>query len=241
MYIVNAAWEKRNLGVDCVEFVISRKDDWSKIKKIILDTTVEYQVAKVPVGEVRAQIEIQECGFKFFETNIQLERKIDTPHAIPSIYSRFAKDVTYRNATENEIKSILEEVSQGKMFITDKVAQDPYFSAEVAGRRYSLWAKDIIANGGTTVLGLYKGKVASFTIYEAKDDYYSAFIGGMLSDYRNRGMGFLPLYVTAEQIYDIGGGVLRTGVSSNNLPILKLQLLFGARITEMTNIYIKHI
>ena len=63
----------------------------------------------------------------------------------------------------------------------------------------------------------------------------------MLNEFRDRGMGFIPLYVTAEQIGDAGGGILKTGVSSNNPAILKLQLLFGAKITEMTNVYVKHI
>lgn len=241
MQIINATWEKRNLGVDCVEFVIDTADSSDEIRDKLNQTEIEYQVAKVPVGNVKQQLLIQECGFKFYETNIQLERKIDSSHSIPRVFSRFTKDVTYRDATNEEIEKLLEEVADGRMFITDKVAQDPFFSPELSGRRYSLWARDIISRGAKTVVGIFKGEIASFTIYEIKDRYYHAFIGGMLGNYRNRGLGFMPLYVTAEHIFDAGGGLLKTGVSSNNPAILKLQLLFGARITEMTNIYVKHV
>ena len=241
MRVINAVWEQRNLGVECVEFEIEQTDDWKSIKSTILGTTAEYQVAKVPVGEVKSQLEIQECGYRFFETNIQMERKIDIPPVLPGIYSRFEKDISYRSATEDEIEKILEEVAQGKIFTTDKVAQDPFFSAELSGKRYSLWAEDLIARGAETVLGLFKGNAAAFTIYEIKENCYHAFIGGMLNEYRNCGMGFLPLYITAKQIYDAGGGILKTGVSSNNPAILRLQILFGATISEMINIYVKHL
>lgn len=241
MNIVNATWEKRNLGVDCVEFEISDNDDIEEVTSLILTAQEEYQIAKVPVGDVRKQLAVQDCGFRFYETNLQLERKIKSQHNLPQIYSRFEKDVEYRDATKNEIDEILRIVEEGRMFTTDKVAQDPYFSPELSGRRYALWARDILNKSAKTVIGFFRGEMASFTIYEVKDKYYNAFIGGMFEKYRDKGLGFIPLYVTAEQIFDLGGGILKTGVSSNNPSILRLQLLFGCRITDMTNIYIKHL
>ena len=240
MRVINATWEQRNLGVECVEFEVEQGDSLEEIRKTLLSSSAEYQIAKAPVGDVSIQTAIQECGFRFFETNIQLERKIDSTHFLPPMYARFAKDITYHDATSEELETILAEVESGTMFTTDKVAQDPFFSPQLSGRRYTLWARDIIAKGARTVLGLFKGRIASFTIYEDKEKFYRAFIGGMLNEYRDRGMGFIPLYVTAEQISDAGGGILKTGVSSNNPAILKLQLLFGAKITEMTNVYVKH-
>lgn len=240
MRIINAVWEKRNLGVECVEFEISATDDMKKVAKVISAEEAEYQVAKVPTGNVRAQLAIQDCGFKFYETNFQLERKISDSNELPKMYVRFKKYLDFRVATDQEIEDILSEVASGTMFVTDKVAQDPLFSQELSGRRYSLWARDIIAKGARTVLGLYKNNIASFTIYEEKDAYYHAFIGGMVNEYKDKGLGFIPLYVTGEQIRQNGGGVLKTGVSSNNPAILRLHLQFGCKIRDMTNIYIKH-
>lgn len=240
MRIINAVWEKRNLGVECVEFEISAADDMGEIAKVISAEKAEYQVAKVPTGDVKSQIVIQDCGFKFFETNFQLERRIVGSNELPHMYARFKNDLSFRDATDQEIENILTEVASGSMFTTDKVAQDPIFSPQLSGRRYSLWARDIIENGAKTVLGLYKGNIASFTIYEIKDKYYHAFIGGMLNEYRDKGLGFIPLYVTGGHILQNGGGILKTGVSSNNPAILRLQLMFGCKIKDMTNIYIKH-
>ena len=241
MRIIDAKWEKRNLGVECTEFEIASEENIAEVEDIIQTYKTEYQIAKVPVGNVGMQLMLQNYGFQFYETNLQLERKIGASESLPRIYSRFEKDITFRDATDEEIARILEEVAQGDMFTTDKVALDPYFSQELSGRRYSLWARDILDAGAKTVVGLYKGKVASFTIYEIKDRYFLAFIGGMLSGYRDMGLGFIPLYVTAKHISQAGGGLLRTGVSSNNPAILRLQLSFGAHIRSMTNIFVKHL
>lgn len=241
MRIIDAKWEKRNLGVDCTEFEINSKENIYEVKSIIQMYQTEYQIAKVPVGNVEMQLMLQEQGFRFYETNLQLERKISSAESLPRIYSRFEKDITFRDATDEEIENILEKVADGHMFTTDKVALDPCFSPELSGRRYSLWARDVLKSGAKTVVGLYKGKVASFTIYEIKDRYYQAFIGGMLGGYRDKGLGFIPLYVTAKHISQAGGGMLRTGVSSNNPSILRLQLSFGAHIISMTNIFAKHL
>ena len=241
MRIIDAKWEKRNLGVECTEFEISSGEDIAEVKNLIQTYHTDYQIAKVPVGNVAIQLMLQEQGFYFYETNLQLERKIGSVESLPHIYSRFEKSITFRDAEDEEIEKILEEVADGHMFTTDKVALDPHFSPELSGRRYSLWARDILKSGAKTVVGLYKGEVASFTIYEIKDRYYQAFIGGMLGGYRDMGLGFIPLYVTAKHISQAGGGVLRTGVSSNNLAILRLQLSFGAYIKSMTNIFVKHL
>lgn len=54
--------------------------------------------------------------------NLQLERKISSAESLPRIYSRFEKDITFRDATDEEIENILEKVADGHMFTTDKVA-----------------------------------------------------------------------------------------------------------------------
>lgn len=113
---IDATWEKRNLGVECVEFEISNNDELDEVKEVISSATAEYQIVKASVGDVRLQLAVQECGFKFFETNLQLERKIKGPHNLPPMYSRFEKDVEYRDATEEEIDEILKIVAAGGMF-----------------------------------------------------------------------------------------------------------------------------
>lgn len=240
MRIIDAVWEKRNLDVECTEFEIGAGEKGCDLVDQIQQTTTEYQVAKVEVGNVDVQLMLQDNGFKFYETNYQLERKLKPGETLPAIYKRFKKDLSYRVATEEEINNILEIVESGEMFTTDKVALDPHFSAKHSGHRYVVRARDMLKDGAPTVLGLFKGNVVSFTIYEIKDGYCLAYIGGMFKEYRDKGLGFIPLYVTAEHILDNGGKILRTGVSSNNPSILRLQLLFGAKITEMKNVFIKH-
>ena len=240
MNIINATWEKRNLGVDCREFEVSEHDDLADIDKALTDCNTSYQIVKVPVGSVNKQLLVQNHGFMYFETNIQLERIIKEKQILPNPYRRFEKDISYRQATSEEIEKLLCEVEEGKMFTTDKVAQDPSFSSELSGRRYALWSRDKLSGGAYTVLGLFKNEIASFTIYEKKERYFQAFIGGCWGS-TAKGLGFIPLYVTGCEIVDRGGGILKTGVSSNNPSILRLQLQFGCQIKEMTNIYIKHI
>jgi len=241
MQIIHAYWEKRNIGVDCQELNVEAGDSVAQIADALGGLSAEYQVARVPSGMTDALFYLQDNGFKTVELNIQFEKKMDKKPELPEQYRRFEKHIAYHPADKDEIESALKAIETGGVFVTDKVACDPFFSPKHAGRRYALWAKDLIDKGSRFYICTYKGEKVGFNMNTDKGDYFDAFLGGLLPDAKRSGLGFLPLYANLSTIYEQGGRWMKTGVSSNNLPIIKLHEAFGCTISGMSYVLIKHL
>lgn len=241
MQIIHAYWEKRNIGVDCQELNIDAGDSVAQIGAALGELKAEYQVARVPAGMTDALFYLQDNGFRVVEMNIQFEKKLIEKPVLPEQYRRFEKHIAYHPADKEEIENTLKIIETGNIFITDKVACDPFFSPKHAGRRYALWAKDLIDRGSRLYICTYKGETVGFNMNTNKGEYFDAFLGGMLPEAKKSGLGFLPLFANLSTIYEQGGRWMKTGVSSNNMPIIKLHEAFGCSISGMSYILIKHI
>jgi hypothetical protein len=241
MKLLHAEWEKRNLGVDCTEVYFEDSDVVNSIYEAMPQIVSEYQVMHIPSGKAKLLLDAQKNGFQLIEMNIHLTKKIDNEQ-LPLIYKRYEESITVKEASENEICMALDEIKVGNIFLTDKVAKDPFFSTVDAGKRYAFWSRDIIDEGSHMYLAQYKGENVGFCLNIKKNNTtFDAFLGGTFSSYHNKGLGFLPLYANLYSIMLQGGKRVVTGVSSNNVPILKLHLLFGFRISSMSYILIKHL
>ena len=241
MRVVKADWEKRNLGVSCTEIEISSNDSVETVTDALRQNKDEYMVIKVPYGLVDIGLAVQNEGFKYIESNIQLELKMKEKPVLPTIYKRYESFVDVHEASEKEISEVLNAIRSGEIFTTDKVALDPFFSAEQSGRRYAFWTEDLL-NAGNCKLNVssYKNDIIAFGVIINREKYYDAFLGGLFNKSSARGLGFVPIYANTISSFNNGGLCVKTGVSSNNLPILKLHMLLGYHIQELSSIYIKH-
>lgn len=240
MQIINADWEKRNIGVDCQELNIDAEDSIKQINEAVGMLKAEYQVARVPAGMTDALFCLQDNGFRTVEMNIQFEKAIEQKPELPEQFRRFEKYIAYHPADREEIENTLKIIETCNIFVTDKVACDPFFSPKLAGRRYALWARDLIDKGSRLYICTYKGETVGFNMNTDKKAYFDAFLGGLLPEWKKTGLGFLPLYANLSTIYEQGGRLMKTGVSSNNMPIIKLHEAFGCSITGMSYVLIKH-
>ena len=75
MKIIEAVWEKRNLGVTTYEVGIDFDDDVSCMDEI-KQLDYEYMVVKVSANNVAVVDEIQEMGFRYIEDMIQVEHNL---------------------------------------------------------------------------------------------------------------------------------------------------------------------
>lgn len=240
MIIKETPWEKRNLGVSSsAEFYVG-KDEVLDSDNVIRNTQFEYQVLHIESGNSKALILAQDNGFRLIEMNIQLTRDLDTVE-IPFIYKRYESVLDFRYADHTEIESILSTVADGKMFLTDKVALDPFFSTKKAGERYAKWGRDVINSGGITVIATYKGKPIGFEIYQEREQKCINFIGGIYPEFENKGLGFAPLYAELLSQRERGNKSVQTGVSSNNLPVIRVHEMLGFKINSLSYSLIKHI
>lgn len=241
MIIKQTPWEKRNLGVDSsVEYIISSTDQWNEIVEDLKCHAEAYQVMHIPSGNTNVLVNASTLGFFPIEMNFQLSKKLGTVD-LPSIYRRFENVITCNIATDTEKEQIIESIRSGDIFSTDKVARDPYFGNRLAGQRYAYWTLDVLNQGADLLSMKYKGKLAAFDVCVDKgNDVAEAFLGGTFLEFRNSGLGFLPVYLITKYAKEKGYKKIITGVSSNNITILKIHEMFGYTIDSATYCMIKH-
>ena len=241
MKTINAEWEMRNLGVECQELNIDKAEKFADVEAAVDQLDAEYQIVRVPSGRTEILLLAQRKGFQFIEMNIQFERRFVARPLLPSMFKRYENSIGFHVASQPEIEDVLEEVASGNMFLTDKVSLDPFFGPALAGKRYALWAADLMKQGAALRMATYKEVSVGFCLNIPREGYHDAFLGGVFPRYEAKGFGFLPLYANLASIYDQGGRIMRTGVSSNNLPIVKLHQVFDCLITGLTYVLFKHI
>lgn len=241
MRIKETPWERRNLNVIGCEFYADRNESWDSIKESILCHPAEYKVLHIESGNTDALIGAQRDGFIFVEMNIQLRAEL-SDLTVPKIFDRFIPHISYEFANEKQVYEVLSIVETGAMFTTDKVSVDPYFGPQMAGKRYSFWSMDVIRDGAKMLLAKYKGNVVGFNILvEHEKNIVETFLGGVLPKYANKGFGFAPLYLAIEASEKFGYKKIVTGVSSNNLPVLKIHEMFGFKTSNTSYALIKHL
>lgn len=241
VHVLDAFWEKRNLGVDVVEVTCSEKDDAVEIETVLKKITVPYSVVKVPCGQTNLIQQVQKCGYQYIETSFQVEFK-GKEIILPRMYQRFLPYIKIEEASNVLKEKVLNEIKEGMIFETDRIARDPFFGVQKAGRRYYNWATDELNKGAYLAIAFYKDVPVAFGInYHREEEVYDAFLGGTFSEEAHRGLGFLSLYANMKSIEKQGGKVITTRLSSNNSPILRLHMQYGYEIKSMQDIFIKHL
>ena len=240
MKVIDAYWEKRNLGVNCTEIEVER-DDPILIVSDILKCQNEYTVVKVPSSRSEVSLALQKEGFMFSELSIGLSKSLKNVPHLPTLYDRYENDIEIVQPSDKDINYILDDVASGRIFTTDRIALDPAFSAKISGTRYANWMKDLLRKDTTKIgLALYKNQKMAFGIVDNKDNKTNAVLGGLFSDRQKSTLGFLSVYTNTLLAYNSGSSFVFTHVSSNNPSILKLHLLFGYSINDLETVLIKH-
>lgn len=240
MQIIDAYWEKDNLNTKTNEIICSTEDKDRDLVNALEKTDASYLVLKVPTTNISLSLRAQELGFTLIETSISLEASIKDLAYSP-IQQRFIDNSTFKNVDKKTEKDILESIKDGEIFKTDRIAIDPAFSEKVAGNRYYNWTKQLIEEDAKLSATYYKDDLVAFGISKKVDEQvYDAVLGGCLPEYMNKGLGFLAIYTNNKSIELQGGSKITTHVSSNNLPIIKLHLENGYRITNMEYVLVKH-
>ena len=141
MKIVDAAWEKRNLGVSCYEINVEKEDSFSLLTDVLENYKADYMVVKLPAGMVKHSFFLQDHGFYFIETMTLCQYNLQRPINLSPLQQRMVSDFTYQEMKEEDLQELFEEIKKG-MFHTDRVALDPFFTSEQSTNRYIGWIKD---------------------------------------------------------------------------------------------------
>lgn len=242
MQIIEATWEKRNLGVTCIEAEVEKQDNPEEVLALLSSRNEEYHVVKVPPGRTDIMLELQKQGYSYIESLFQTEHHLSQGLIVPEKLRKFEAQIEYHIAEPKETELVISFISSGSIFSTDRIALDPFFSRELAGKRYAYWMKDVLSSdSGRLYITKYKGDSIGFNAYIDKGEYYIGFLGGLLPAYLDSGFGVLNMYAGTQIIHKQKIKKVISHVSSNNLQMLKLHLLFGNQITNITDNFIKHL
>lgn len=230
MKIIDATWEKRNLGVTCYEIEFSDKDKISDIESN-RDKFFERQYVVFKVPNTRADISayVQSQGAKFIEAQLTLTRNLrnwKVPESLKDIFD----NVSYAPMNDDDIEFMFNEIRKG-IFKTDRIYLDPYFTHEQAATRYVNWMSDSIKKGDITHKVIYQGEQVGF---------FSKPISGVYSKFTGSGVGVIIICACIKNACHIKSKV-NAAVSSNNPAIINTWLSFGFKIKSIKNVFVNHI
>lgn len=247
MKVVDAVWEKRNLGVNTLEITLEKMDEGKSceilkadIERIIEEKKAEYVVCKIPASIVLYASMIGKLGFTFIESQFSINggfskalEVVDQP-----IYKRKDIECIRDNSSIsfNKVKSLLLE----GMFDTDRVALDEKFGVKIANTRYLNWINDIEKTESKDLcIVTYKNEVIGFLLGQSDGDLLKLPLGGVAKKYKSAFGGLV--YGLCFSSFSKNYKRLETSFSSNNLGIVNLYSYFGFPIREITYVFTKHI
>lgn len=237
--VINAVWEKRNLGVDCHEIKIEISDTIDYIKNELPKNETQYTVVKVPSNRCDLNFLLQELGYKYIESSIHLTHDLKNINLNP-IQQRILNSIGYETMDKFDIDKLFCEIEKG-IFTTDRIYVDPYFTHEQAANRYVNWISDELDKGCEIFKLTYKNdSIGFFTFKNIGNSTCYPFLSGMYKDYLNSGLGAslaMKYLLEAKKIYRS----ISTFISSNNASNLHIHTLIGFVIKDINCIYVKHI
>lgn len=234
MKIIKATWENRNLGRDAYEITLDRKDlkDFDTTLQEIRaqDFTGAYVVVKMPVGDLKAMHALEDDGFRFMETQFYITdyfKPKETPDERVDLMKNAERIIIPKDKKEWE--RVISKITPD-MFDTDRISLDPLLGKEIACKRYQNWCRDLFNNPNSWMWVMkVDGQEVSFglNIRDEEKQMDDGILGGVFAEFKNEGYGIFQACDKAESKTKV-----KTAVSSNNPPMLRIYQHFGKIITK---------
>jgi hypothetical protein len=237
MKILDAHWEKRNIGVSCHEVIIEPSDTIKDLTK--LDSLQsDYQVIKLPVQKYDLNVFVQQHGFRFIELNFVCIHDLLVPQLSKPL-ERMATCFKVLEADEGHLSTINGCIAS-EMFLTDRVAIDPKFGPKLAARRYLGWLEDLLKSGAKVFVMKYKVDTVGFFVMRCSDTICDAVLGGIFPSMASGGFGVMLNYLEIITAANLGCKELHGRFSSNNAAIFAINRTLGYKIRPEHYVFIKH-
>lgn len=239
MKVIDAFWEKRNLGVDTTEITVESFDTVKEFQVVLERIKTPYQVVKIPAGMVELMWMAEECGFRYIETSIRVIHNLKEIVLSPLV-ERIDKTIEYQPMTEEDQKHLFEEIKKG-MFYTDRVYLDSFFSETQAAARYIGWIKDERERGSELFQYQYKNQAVGFFILkQIEPNVYYPFLAGIYPEYQKYVFGAVYIYKALFEAKRRKGKLVSTFISTNNQNAMRMHMECGFQIKEISYVYVKH-
>ena len=221
MKIVEATWERRNLGRDAWEVTLEREDmaDVEKTLAALHDARFAgaYVCVKMPVGNLKMLHALEDDGFRFLETQLSLMSKFKADDVVGQCANADAqmKFVTVEKS-EAAWERVISKI-EPEMFDTDRISLDPALGPEIACRRYQNWMRDLFKNPKSELMLLtLDGREIAFNVDIVEGCVRHGMLAGNFPEFKNTGYGMALIAGSPEKHRKV-----RTMVSSNNPHVLR--------------------
>ncbi len=240
MRIINAHWEKRNLGVDCLEITIDKEDTLDTLKSQEIEfNNIDYIVIKVPIGRFDINSYLSSLGFSFIEGILNFRINVKDAF-LNKLQHRLNNAITYTEMNDSDQIELIQEIENG-LFKSDRIILDYYFEEGLSAKRYSNWIKDELTRTTQVYKILHKeDTIGFFTFKESGPETYYPFLAGLYSKYSNSGLGFTTIRKPIEEVIRRNGKTISTFASTNNPYVVRAHLQQGFSIDETQYVFVKH-
>ncbi|MGN0666496.1 MAG: hypothetical protein ACI4KF_08225 [Huintestinicola sp.] len=240
MKITDAFWEKRNLGVECIEIHIEKNDTIDDIARgYEAVSEKEYMVVRIPSSRSDASAFFQRKGYFFIEAAITLCHDLKEIK-LSKAYEKICSGCSYAPMNEEDISCMKREIDRN-IFRTDRISADPAFTSEQAANRFKYWIDDTLKNGMTPYKVMYGGETVGFLINKELDGgVFDGVLSAVYKDFEGTGMGLCIQYAGLQTAIDRGGKKYIGHISASNPQMMKLLETLGFRVTDMEYIFVKH-
>lgn len=242
MIIIDAYWEKRNLGVDVIEIELEKKDllDTCNVMSKIAELRSPGKLIniKIPAGSLNLLHALENVGFRFLECQIKLTKSLknyEPPAEMKAMLLNTSVQIIEKNAVE--LQDLLVKITPG-MFSTDRICLDPLWRdacEDLSATRYKNWIADVFFEDNIVPYYVqYFGQNIAFAVARTNQKTSTAqlLLGGVFKEKGNpiscvAGMN-APLILFKSSLRRV-----KTTVSSNNISIFKLYNKFNYQIEDI--------
>jgi GNAT superfamily N-acetyltransferase len=238
MKIIDAYWEKRNLGVETVEFEVGAKDSIEVVADILANER-QYNVVKVPAGNTAVMFALSANGYYFVESQINGGHSLKSL-SLPAKYTPAIADTTYSAMEKSDIDVLFGNIRDG-LFDSDRIYNDEHFGKEIASLRYINWISDELEKG----CDIYKlcnteAVFGFFTFKESATDVYYPFLVGIYKEYRRRGLGVASIFMPLCEAVKRNAKTVSTYFSADNPNAVNLYFRLGYEPKGIYYVYVNH-
>lgn len=241
MKITDCPWELSNLRKKTIEITIENNDVCNKELLSQIYEDYDYVVVKVPMHMIDFNYTLSSLGFVIMEVQHNIHSDLGTIDA--SNYASIYENITFEQVTTEEQMCELEKLITQNMFSCDRITLDKKFGKVVGRNRYVNW---ILNNFGSKMadiaLVLYQGQKVGFMMYQICNGVFHLILNGLFENFQGKHLGIItplsPYIFCKKKSCDVN--IVKTSISSNNIPVVKLYNKLGFILDSQTYVFVKH-
>jgi len=237
--VIEAKWEKINLGVVAYEISVEESDTLIDLKTTLDKLVSEYTVVKIPTYRTELLFETNSLKLTFVEMVTKCHYTGQTP-ALNGIHKRIIESLTCQEISPENQRKLLVEVENG-LFKADRVAIDPVFGIEKSSARYAGWIRDEVDLGATIYEVTKRSDFVGFFLLRKIDGLRCVSnLAGLIGKFQNSGIGYALNYFEIEMSSSIGASSVVSTYSSNNRGASTIHMSMGYVLDSQNYVYIRH-